>query len=437
MTTDATSDIRDAFEVGCERARLQARLESDGDRLRPVFEGQENAEPPLIEQHFFAELNARLEGRMSFDGPGFPISVDDPAPLVESIHYACDRIRSLLIEHNSYLSGGLTWPWNAGDRVFRDRGLAIYRYEKLAPVDVVDEDGAIRVHHHPHEAEETSSGFYAPTLLDGDLDISVRYEMTQWEPGPVVACLALFLQNEASTIRHYAQRITSGGGGSRDAVQGVHRGQPSERIAHAGHHGHLRLVRRGRAVEAFHRGNTSEEWVSLGRDEESSDEPFLFGAKAWMERETGHLDVRFEDLVIHARPATRQLPPFEYRTDPRKTAAREQARALVEMVQARNPEKAEARSAFEISKLASRMGLALMASAWAAAYMIGQAVGAEAGRAGGLILVLSHMGLVPVMLFAWVVLKNKRDWPRSFVVLLAFWVVFFATLGRAEMATWF
>jgi hypothetical protein len=62
-----------------------------------------------------------------------------------AVRCAVGRLRTLLIELNSYLSGGLPWALgDAADARLVQRGLAIYRFPAAAAVDVTGGTDCVR-----------------------------------------------------------------------------------------------------------------------------------------------------------------------------------------------------------------------------------------------------------------------------------------------------
>ncbi|MBK8977550.1 MAG: hypothetical protein IPM29_16680 [Planctomycetes bacterium] len=320
-----------AAAAGAElRERLVRRLAAEDVRAellgpdampRIRFAGQENAEAPLIAHHFQLEL--RAAGVLT-DGPDLlPPPRKQIEPVARAFEHATSRIRTLLIEHNSYLSGGLPWPF-AGDvdPRLRERGLARYRYPKLAAVDVdsLPDERGVRIAFAAGELGPiTSSGFYLPTRLRGDLDIRVTFRVERWEPGPDSACLGLFLQNEASTARYYAQLMSTADRKGEHSVAAGLEGRLLGRRTVDGSHGQLRLTRVGRQVCAWYAPADSDAWVELGALTLGCDDDVICGAKIWSKVRCGGLVVLLHDLQVTATLPAEQLPRLEPRPDPRRS----------------------------------------------------------------------------------------------------------------------
>lgn len=282
------------------------------------FAGQEDAPPELIEHHFQRELAAvGVHAR----GPLlWPSAVRRDAAARQrcaaAFAHALLRLRVLFVEYNSHLSGGLPWPFPGGGERLRTRGLTFYRYPRRAPVDVGPVDAAMRIAFSAGElGAVTSSGFYVPTRLQGDVVLTIRYVLRQWHSGPDSACLGLFLQNEASTARYYAQIASTAAA-------------PEQRVAAAGLQGEvvgrrpvdgdgwLRLVRSGGEVVAFHRAAGSEAFTELGRCAATAD-PLVAGCKIWSKVRTDGLVADLFELEIDAALASEQPELLPARPDPR------------------------------------------------------------------------------------------------------------------------
>jgi hypothetical protein len=312
---DAFSRLRDAFATACREHDIHATLERDASGPRVVFAGQEDATPEQLGGAFTDELAKA--------GAPAPITLDADATegeierLERALRTAVARMRVLLIEHNSYLSGGLRWPFPEGAPFLRERGLAIYRFPKRGPVDVVSEDDHVRITVHAGDlGDEVSSGFYVPTLVRGDFRATVRYRLTTWEPGLRSACFALFAQDHASQLRYYAQRRSAADtphdlfanfnnvvltdpvatGARRDGTFVVERENDLVRCAH--------LVDGDETVLGEHRGDPVRDMI--------------LGAKIWSGGVSGEMEALLFDLTLTGEiPVDDQLPPPDVRPDPR------------------------------------------------------------------------------------------------------------------------
>lgn len=298
------------------------------------FADQEGAPAELILHHFGLEAAA---AGLGVAGPWWLPAAALHAgvqPFAKALRQALARIRTLLIEYNSYLSGGLPYVWPGGDATLRARGAAIYRYPRLGEVDVgvADAGGAdgadgaavgaigaaIRIAFLPHAlGPVTSSGFYLPTRLVGDVDVVVRFVLRRFDSGPDATCLGLFLQNEASSARYYAQVMcTADAPTARSAALG-HAGAVIGRLPFAGDTGWLRLRRAGGEVVAWFRSAASAPWQRLGSVPAVAD-PLIVGAKIWSKVRTDGLVADLFDLTVEAGLAADQPPLLPIRPDPRR-----------------------------------------------------------------------------------------------------------------------
>jgi hypothetical protein len=281
------------------------------------FADQEGAPADLILHHFGLELAA---AGVAMSGPLLlPTDLlrEGTAAAALAFRSALARVRTLLIEFNSFLSGGLPFTWPGGHGELRARGAMIYRYPKRAEVDVGPAGAAMRIAFAAAPlGAVTSSGFYLPTRLTGDVDASVRYVLHRFESGPDTACLGLFLQNEASSARYYAQVMSSADAPvARSAALG-HAGAAIGRVRVDGDEGRLRLVRRAGRVHAFHGAGATGPWRELGSVPAVADD-LVVGAKIWSGGRTDGLVADLHDLAVDARLAADQPPLLGPRPDPR------------------------------------------------------------------------------------------------------------------------
>lgn len=282
------------------------------------FVGQEDAPPELIEHHFRRELadaGVWMEGPLLWPG-GLGRDAAARQRCAAAFAHALLRLRVLFVEYNSYLSGGLPWPFPGGDERLRARGLTFYRYPRRAPVDVGPFGASMRIAFSAGElGAVTSSGFFVPTRLVGDVVLTIRYVLRRWHSGPDSACLGLFLQNEPSTARYYAQLTsTAAAPEACVAVAGL-QGQVVGRRT-AGAEGWLRLERRHGEVIACHRTLDEPGFVELGRCAASSD-VLIAGCKIWSKVRTMGLVADLFELEIDAALAEDQPELLPARPDPR------------------------------------------------------------------------------------------------------------------------
>jgi len=314
--------LRRGFAEACREHDIRASL--DGAAALPSlrFEGQENAEAPLIAHHFGLELDA-LGVKIDLE-PAFAASPsgDEDARIDAALAGAVARIRTLLIEHNSYLSGGIPFVFPDNDPRIAERGIARYRHPKLAEVDIdpVPGEPAMRIAFAAGPLGPiTSSGFYLPTRLRGDFSIEVRYEVRSWEPGPDSACLGLFVQNEPSTARYYAQLMsTADRVGEISAAAGLE-GELTGRRPVSGSSGALKLTRVGDRLTTWHRDAADAEWSELGTKVPCSTDDVITGAKIWSKVRCGGLVVDLSAMKVEATIPDDQIPRLEPRPDPRRS----------------------------------------------------------------------------------------------------------------------
>jgi hypothetical protein len=312
--------LRSALQESCTREKLQISLAGPPAAMSFVCQSQENAEAALIAQHLQLELRAQglvSEGDLL---PWLGMQGDALATVLRGIDAALARIRTLLIEHNSYLSGGIPFVFPDSDPRLRERGIARYRYPRMADTSVEAQGDKLSIRFGAGEmGEVTSSGFYLPTLLRGDLDLQLSYRLSSWDPGPDSACLALFLQNESSTARYYSQRMSSGGPDEAHRVLSSMNAVLSPHHPVAGMAGQFRLSRAGSTLRAWHRSEPKQDWLLLGEERDCCSEDLIVGAKIWSKVRAGELSAELSNLRIEAEIPEKQLPLLEARPDPRGT----------------------------------------------------------------------------------------------------------------------
>jgi len=311
--------FRQAFAEEAEACGVLGVLQGDALALEARFEGQENANGDQILQAFADELRAGgvLVGSRLVPHPAMEDGAADEGE--EALRHAVRRLRTLLNEHNSYLSGGLRYPFPDPIPGVAERGLAIYRFPARAEVDVEAEGEAIRIRFAAADlGEVTSSGFYLPTLFHGDFVVEADYELPTFRAAPPEpACFALFAQNESSTHRYYAQRMADAGGPHRVLATVVDVTSP-ERVVE-GLVGSFRIRRDGERMTLFHR-SPGEEWASLGEAQAPAESEMLVGAKIWAKVRCEGLEALVSRLRVDGYLAERQVPPMPIRPDPRREA---------------------------------------------------------------------------------------------------------------------
>lgn len=271
------------------------------------FAGQEDAPGSLIDEHFGREL-AALGCRRA--GPLAPVG-DAPADVDRAFVAALARIRVLLVEYNSYLSGELPFAFPGGDPTLRARGACIYRFPRRGKVRVsaLSAAGGIRIAFAAGAlGGVTSSGFYLPTALRGDVDATARYTLHRWSAGPDSSCLGLFLQNAASTARYYAQLMSTAEAPLVRKVAAGLAGAVSPRQQAPADNGWLRIQRRGDMVRASHRATADAPWTLLGECAGVPADDLFVGAKIWSKDRTDGLVADIEELTIVGVVAPEQQP---------------------------------------------------------------------------------------------------------------------------------
>ena len=309
------ASLRTAFLAACAREAIEAAVVGPPALGRFVLHGQEGVSAELLTSHAGLEIE-RLGAAASLwivPHAGW----DQQAPRLHAIlDAAVARLRTGLVEANSYLSGGLPFVFPAGEPALRARGLAIYRFPRLGPVDVFAQADRIHIRFARGDLGPiVSSGFYVPTRLHGDFEASIEYELHGWDPGPDAACFALFFQNELSTGRYYAQRTTGSDGAHR--VHSGFDGVLSAAQTVTGARGAFRLARTGARVSAWHRAGENGPWVDLGTTEQATTDDGILGAKIWAKVACGGLEASLFDLRARATLAATQDPMPTAVPDPR------------------------------------------------------------------------------------------------------------------------
>lgn len=308
--------LRAAFEAGCRKHDIHAELVGPPQRMDVRFSGQEDVSGELIGQVFVEELATRGVRAGPVLAPSPALDEATVARLEAVLRDVLNRLRTLLIEANSYLSGGLRWPFPDGGAFLRERGLAVYRFPKRGPVDVSAIDDHMRIAFAPGPlGEVTSSGFYVPTKIRGDFDVTLRYRVRRWQPGPVAACLALFAQDEPSLQRYYAQ-IRSAANQERHAMANLCE-QLSAPVPATADDGAFRLTRNGQRVVAYHRANDTDAWTRLGERADFAAADMVIGSKIWSSDRCDGLVADLYELRIEAEIPTDNLGPVPVRPDPR------------------------------------------------------------------------------------------------------------------------
>lgn len=310
--------LRAAFERACREFEIRATLFGPAARMHLHFRGQENADSELIARVFQEELtNYGLAGG-DLVLPNAAMDDEAVEEAARGLHATVARIRTLLIEHNSYLSGGVPYVFPTQDALLAERGLAVYRFPALADVEVAPSGEGMRIAFAPADlGKVTSSGFYVPTRVRGDFTVVARYRLGRWSPAGDSASLGLFAQDEPSERRYYAQR-RSDTGGRRHEVLGNLAGKLFEPTPVRDGEGWFRLQRRGGKVTSWHRAVEEPDWRLLGEHQEDSPRDMIVGAKIWSSGPCEGLEAEILDLSIEAEIPADQPPHTAVRPDPRK-----------------------------------------------------------------------------------------------------------------------
>ncbi|MEO0481741.1 MAG: hypothetical protein AAF196_19925 [Planctomycetota bacterium] len=321
--SQALSTLNRHFAAACEEHDVRATLASGPEGATVEFEGQEGASPELMASVFPAELETAGVPHDSWRDAA-ALAPGEAERVGRGLARAIARMRVLLIEHQSFISGGLAWVFPQGEVELRERELAIYRFPRLGAVDVyADAEGTaergihIDVQHGDH-GDTVSSGFYVPTLIRGDFTATIDYELGRWEPGAETVCFALFAQDVPSEQRTYVMRRTVKDGPQEFLANfsNQHFTEPMQRPFES--KGRFRLARSGDEIECFHAFvDDPEAFVSLGRQGGHDALDLLIGCKTWTSRVAGPFEAKLTNLVLEGALAPDQPPKAEPRPDPR------------------------------------------------------------------------------------------------------------------------
>jgi uncharacterized protein len=312
-------DLGDAIRIAAVQQDVHCALAGREGLPRLRFAGQEGAPAELIAHHFELELKTagcRAHGPLMLPSL-LRLDGEKRTAVERAFAYALLRVRALLIEFNSHLSGGIPWVFPSGHAVLRERGLTFYRFPRLANVDVGPVGDAMRIAFGKDRlGAVTSSGFFVPTRITGDATLTIRYVLRQWNAGPDSACLGLFFQNEASSARYYAQVISTAEAPDVRTVAAGFEGNVVGRVRIEGDTGWLRLSRRNGRMHVSHRAAGASEFVELGQCLATSD-ALIAGCKIWSKVETDGLVADLFELQIDGDVAAEQPAVLGARKDPR------------------------------------------------------------------------------------------------------------------------
>ena len=311
--------LREAIDRAAASQDVLVAWTGDESMPRLCFLGQEDAPAAAMAERFAVELaesGCRMDGPLLVDA-ALRCDAATQQSVAQSFVRAFVRIRALLVEFNSHLSGGLPWPFSTGRPALRERGLTFYRFPRRAEVDVDANGEAMRIAFGKSQlGPVTSSGFFVPTRIVGDATLTIRYVLRRWNAGPDSACLGLFFQNEASTARYYAQVISTADKPTLRNVAAGLAGNVVGRRPIDGDEGWLRLARTGSNLIASWRGMGDASWTELGRCDATGD-ALIAGCKIWSKVETEGLVADLFELEIDGELAKEQPDLLAPRADPR------------------------------------------------------------------------------------------------------------------------
>ena len=306
--------LRRAFSEACGDQDIRGSLTGALGALDVSFAGQEGADAALMRHGFTEELRRAGVEWDELAGDGAP----DEAALERyqiALRATLARMRVLLVELNSYISGGLAWVFPPAPEALSGRGLANYRFPARAAVDVTAQDDHVRIHVHEADlGEVTSSGFYVPAIVRGDFCATIRYRICAWQPGDAAVCMGLFAQDQPSGLRYYAMRRSSGER-PHEVLANFSNQVFSDPQPAGNEEGWLRLERRGDLVTCSHR--QGGDWVILGEHRGDPPDDVLFGAKIWSSGRAGPFEAQLFDLQIEGELPSEQLPAVPVKPDPR------------------------------------------------------------------------------------------------------------------------
>lgn len=304
------SRLKSVFLEVCTREGLLATLEGHARDLRLQFKDQAGLSGDQLKSVFCEEMrNAGVIADQHLSS----VSTGEEADLAlaeKAIRHALSATRKRLVDRDAFISGGLAYPFDPPADLFRERGIALYRYPIPADVTLAVSKGRVNIRFAAHDLGEiTSSGFWVPTWLAGDFDIRMRYMIRSWKPGAKPACFGLWVSNRTTGFTCYAQRTTEDGCTTRlGAVMG---NQPLRHAAVADRDkGELRIMRERTRITALHR--TRGKWLFLADINQGEPEDMITGAKIWAHGECGPLEAEVSKLEIEAALSSNQdqPPPF-------------------------------------------------------------------------------------------------------------------------------
>jgi hypothetical protein len=309
-------DLQRAFSAACARERIVASVLGAPALGRIQIPAQEGVASPLLHWQAGVELERAgvIPSEWCVVHAGWR---EQGEPLRAALTATVGRLRTRLIEHNSYISGGLDYVFATDEDALRARGLGIYRYPKQGPVAVTAGDNRVRIAFAAGPLGEiVSSGFFVPARITGDFEVEADYELLAWSAGPDSACFGFFFQNDLSTGRYYAQRTIDSGG---DHVLAGLDGVLSRKHPVGARAGSFRLTRAGRRVTAWHR-EPEQSWRELGSTDVATGDDGVIGAKIWAKVACDGLTAEVTALRLRAKLSPMQDGPLPVRPDPRRSS---------------------------------------------------------------------------------------------------------------------
>lgn len=308
--------LLDTFEAEARELGLKARLDVDHDLFAPVFEPQFGASSEWLSRTFHDELAARLDV-----GSVWRVAAMDGievAHAVESVKTALRRTRSRLVDTDSWISGGLTWPFHVADPVLRERGVATYRAPARANAELTIRRDLVTIELPAADCGDVvSAGIWVPTPLAGDFVAGATYALEPWIAGAREACLGLYAVAPDGTFRVYAQRVSRADDpdyvvADVDGRCGTSRATPRRRV------GELRIASERGSIFAWHREDSS--WTWLARARVPPAKSLIVGIKVWASGFSGPLTARITGLALEGKPDVDPTPPPSARPDPRQAS---------------------------------------------------------------------------------------------------------------------
>lgn len=308
--------VLETFEAEARELGLKARLDVDHDLFAAAFDPQFGASSEWLSRTFHDELSARLDV-----GSAWRVSAMDGVELahvVDSVKTALRRTRSRLVDTDSWISGGLAWPFHVADPVLHERGIATYRAPARAHANLATSRDLVTIELPAADCGDVvSAGIWVPTPLAGDFVLSGTYALEPWVAGTREACLGLYAVAPDGTFRIYAQRVSRADDpdyvvADVDGRCGTTRATPRQRV------GELRIASERGSIFAWHREDTS--WTWLARARAPLAKSMIVGIKVWASGFSGPLTARITGFRLEGKPDADPTPPPPVRPDPRQAS---------------------------------------------------------------------------------------------------------------------